>query len=101
MDFDEEKLMDVFARSQREPQSDTYIGLTNETVLYPAQIYPVQSTPTGYIWQWRADDGSKWSRGGFALFFECLEDARTHGFEPRLKAQNENVCELVIDPLAF
>ena len=92
--------MSLFQDPQREPPRDAYIGLTSETVLYPAEIYPVQSTATGYIWEWRTEDGSRRSRHGFDLFYECLEDARAHGFEPRLK-QDENLCKLVIDPLAF
>jgi hypothetical protein len=99
--FDEEHPVEIFDLAARQARGDTYIGLDSETLLYPARIYPVQMTPSGYIWQWRSEDGAKWSRGGFPLFYECLEDARAHGFEPRLKAASEDVCELVIDPLAF
>ena len=44
----------------------------------------VYSTPSGgdpgYVWKWRCDDENKSSAKSFALYHDCLTDAREHGY---------------------
>jgi hypothetical protein len=60
-----------------------FIGITIEGVLRPCEIYPLQvAFGHGYVWEWAAADRSTRSQQTFDLFFDCLEDARKHGYEP-------------------
>ena len=43
-------------------------------------IYPVAASATGvYQWKWRGADGKKKSSRAFDMFYDCVEDARSHG----------------------
>lgn len=68
-------------------KSDTteerFIGLTVEALLRPCEIYPVPSgSGNGYVWEWSAVGEAGKSNRCFELFFDCLDDARTQGYEP-------------------
>lgn len=46
-----------------------------------ATLFSVPATnANGYAWQWRSADGST-SKETFALYHDCLADARKHGHE--------------------
>ena len=59
-----------------------FIGITIEALLRPCEIYPIRTQcGHGYVWEWSAvADDSRASRP-FDMFFDCLEDARKHGYE--------------------
>jgi hypothetical protein len=60
-----------------------FIGITVEALLRPCEIYPVRTAcGNGYVWEWSALERATKSRHTFDLFFDCLDDARTHGYEP-------------------
>jgi hypothetical protein len=60
-----------------------FIGLTVEAVLRPCEIYPVPSgSGNGFVWEWSAVGEPGKSRRCFEMFFDCLDDARRHGYEP-------------------
>lgn len=46
-----------------------------------AELYssPVMQQP-GYAWKWRAHDGTE-SKKSFPYYYECVTDAREHGYE--------------------
>ena len=66
-----------------------FIGISIEGLLRPCEIYPVPVTcGHGYVWEWSALERGN-SQRTFDMFFDCLEDARKHGYEPHfLDAQN-------------
>lgn len=67
---------------QCNPQAP-FIGITVEALLRPCEIYPVASQAGhGYLWEWSAVADDARSRQPFDMFFDCLEDARRHGYEP-------------------
>ena len=66
--------------------SQTFIGHTAESVLRPAEIFPFSTAPGEYMWQWQPE-GAHPVSGLFEHFFDCLEDARAHGYEPELKLE--------------
>jgi len=43
------------------------------------QIYPVAARAGVYQWKWRGADGKQKSSRTFDLFYDCVEDARSHG----------------------
>ncbi len=47
-------------------------------------IAAVISGRPNFAWKWRSEDGTGESSAGFAYFIECLEDARQHGYRPRI-----------------
>ncbi len=67
-----------------------FIGIDVEGVLQPCEIYPISvAVGHGYVWEWSALEGSSRSGHTFDMFFDCLEDARRHGYEPHfLDAQH-------------
>ena len=38
----------------------------------------------GYAWTWRCEADGYSSSGAFALYYDCLNDARLHGYDVRL-----------------
>ena len=38
------------------------------------------AVPAGFIWKWRASDGSKQSHSAFAFFYQCVENANAAGY---------------------
>jgi hypothetical protein len=60
-----------------------FIGITIEGLLRPCEIYPVRVTcGHGYVWEWSALERANRAERTFDMFFDCLEDARKHGYEP-------------------
>jgi hypothetical protein len=60
-----------------------FIGITIEALLRPCEIYPIRTQcGHGYVWEWSAVAGESRSAHCFDMFFDCLEDARKHGYEP-------------------
>jgi hypothetical protein len=43
------------------------------------QIYPVHVNGGSFHWKWRANDGKRKSERAFEMFYDCVEDARSHG----------------------
>jgi hypothetical protein len=65
--------------------------LKNATCL----IYAIGSTPaSGFVWRWRAGDGSERSRSTFHHFYLCMADARAHGYAVNLPG---TICALKKD----
>jgi hypothetical protein len=77
-----------------------FIGITVEALLRPCEIYPIPTaTGNGYVWQWSAIDRDRKSKCTFDLFFDCLDDARTHGYEPHfIDAQRS--AEFAVVPMS-
>ena len=75
--------------NQQEIQA-RFIGINVEGFLRPCEIYPVRvSCGHGYVWEWAALERADRSQAPFDMFYDCLEDARRHGYEPHfLDAQN-------------
>jgi hypothetical protein len=64
-------------------QQSPFIGITIEALLHPCEIYPVRTQcGHGYVWEWSAVADDSRSASCFDMFFDCLEDARRHGYEP-------------------
>lgn len=67
---------------ERTPESP-FIGITIEAWLRPCEISPVRvQYGNGYVWEWAALADDARSQQTFDMFFDCLEDARRHGYEP-------------------
>ena len=60
----------------------------------PCEIYHVPHKAK-FRWKWRqlAEDGSvkEESKESYELFYECVVDARKHGFQPRITAARGTV----------
>lgn len=48
--------------------------------------------PPGFVWQWEAADGSAASRDRFDLYYDCVCDAREHGYEVELTHAHGNTA---------
>ena len=55
------------------------------------QIYPV-SAGNSYQWKWRTDDGKRKSSRAFELFYDCVEDARSHGIEIDVERAHQQIA---------
>jgi hypothetical protein len=44
----------------------------------------------GFLWKWRSAEGDRVSNASFNFYFDCVTDARRHGYEPDMPA-NSNV----------
>ena len=51
-------------------------------------IYPVSAGAGVYHWKWRCVEGKRKSTSSrsFELFYDCVCDARKHGYQPRISA---------------
>ena len=50
-----------------------------------ARVVPIPAPNAhGYRWQWRSEDDDQVSARAFELFYDCLCDARSHGYEVQL-----------------
>lgn len=68
---------------ENEATEGRFIGITVEALLRPCEIYPLPSgSGHGYVWEWAAVTDTAKSGRCFELFFDCLDDARRHGYEP-------------------
>ena len=79
-----------------------FIGITVEAVLHPCEIYPVRTQyGHGYVWEWSTVDSDEHSNQTFDLFFECLQDARRHGYEPHfLDRQQPDITVVPVNAAA-
>lgn len=78
-----------------------FIGITIEALLRPCEIYPVHTASGyGYVWEWSAFADEAKSQHAFDLFFDCLEDARTHGYEPHFLQQPTNIAVVPVSAAA-
>lgn len=69
-----------------------FIGITIEALLRPCEIYPVRTQfGHGYVWEWAAMGEESRSGQSFDMFFDCLEDARRHGFEPHFLDRQQDI----------
>lgn len=75
-----------------------FIGITIEALLRPCEIYPVSTrVGHGYVWEWSAMADEAHSRRSFDLFFECLEDARHHGYEPHFLDRAQDISVVPVN----
>ena len=44
----------------------------------------------GYVWQWRCLESNATSERSFPLYFDCVVDARQHGYEVELARARGN-----------
>jgi hypothetical protein len=67
--------------------------------LKTCHIYPV-SAGSAYHWKWRCIDGKKKSASAraFELFYECVEDARSHGGEVDLEHVHREIANAYAVP---
>ena len=78
----------------------SFIGINIEGLLRPCEIYPVRVTcGHGYVWEWAAIEKASHSDRSFDLFYECLDDARRHGYEPHF-LDNEETTDISVVPVS-
>ncbi|HYC46326.1 MAG TPA: hypothetical protein VED01_12705 [Burkholderiales bacterium] len=78
-----------------------FIGITIEAVLRPCEIYPIATAyGHGYAWEWACVDGDAHSHQTFDLFFDCLEDARHHGYEPHFLDRQQDLTVVAVSASA-
>lgn len=76
-----------------------FIGITIEGLLRPCEIYPVGTgSGYGYIWEWSAVERGMGSKHAFDFFFDCLDDARKHGYEPHFLDRDQE-AKLAVVPV--
>lgn len=69
-----------------------FIGITIEALLRPCEIYPVRvQYGHGFLWEWLAMESDAHSNQPFDMFFDCLEDARTRGYEPHFLDREQDI----------
>ena len=56
-------------------------------------IYPVPASGGAFHWKWRSTDGKRKSSRSFELFYDCVEDARSHGAEVDLDHAHNAIAE--------
>jgi len=56
-------------------------------------IYPVPASVGAFNWKWRSTDGKRKSSRAFELFYDCVEDARSHGAEIDLDQAHNQIAE--------
>lgn len=50
-----------------------------------AKIYSLPAGgETGYAWKWTCEEQGVTSKNTFALYYDCLSDAREHGYHVEL-----------------
>lgn len=57
-------------------------------------IYPVAAGAGAYQWKWRCVNGKRKSASSraFELFYDCVEDARSHGAEVDLDRVHQQIA---------
>lgn len=57
------------------------------------QIYPVHVNAGTFQWKWRCEDGKHKSQSdrSFELFYDCVEDARSHGADIDLEHVHQEI----------
>ena len=85
------------ARNSESP----FIGITIEALLRPCEIYPINTQcGNGYVWEWAAMAEEAKSQHAFDMFFDCLEDARPHGYEPHFLDRTHDISLVPVAPSA-
>lgn len=51
------------------------------------------SCAQGFKWKWISADGREASERAFELFYECLQDARSNGFEVDLRPPDSQLVK--------
>lgn len=75
-----------------------FIGITIEALLRPCEIYPVRTQcGYGFVWEWSAVDADDKSTHSFDMFFDCLEDARHHGYEPHFLDRQQDIAVVPVN----
>ena len=78
-----------------------FIGITIEALLRPCEIYPVRThCGHGYVWEWAAVADETKSERCFDMFFDCLEDARKHGYEPHFLDRQQDISVVPVTAAA-
>jgi hypothetical protein len=73
----------AFVMIDRIPDSP-FIGITIEAWSRPCEICPLRvQYGNGFVWEWASLADDTRSEQTFEWFFECLEDARKHGYDPQ------------------
>ena len=55
-------------------------------------IYPVAANGGTFHWKWRSEDGKRKSTRSFELFYDCVEDARSHGADIDLERAHAEIA---------
>ncbi len=55
-------------------------------------IYPVAASGGAFQWKWRCKDGKRKSDRAFDLFYDCVEDARSHGADIDLAQAHREIA---------
>ena len=86
--------------SPRPPEAP-FIGITIEALLRPCEIYPIRvQCGHGYVWEWCAIEHEAKSAQCYDLFFDCLEDARKHGYEPHFLDRQHDIAVVPVSTAA-
>ena len=58
-------------------------------------IYPVSAGPGVYHWKWRCVEGKRKSTSSrsFELFYDCVEDVRSHGGDVDLDRIHQQIAD--------
>ena len=56
------------------------------------QIYPVHVNGGTFHWRWRDKDGKRKSDRAFEWFYDCVEDARSHGGDVDLDCVHREIA---------
>lgn len=80
----------------RTPES-SFIGISIDAWLRPCEISPVPvQYGNGYVWAWAALADDAQSAHTFEMFFDCLEDARKHGYEPHFLDRKHDLAVVAV-----
>ena len=60
-------------------------------------IYPVALPGGAFEWKWRCRDGKRKSSRAFPLFYECVEDARSHGVDVDLAQAHREIASATLN----
>lgn len=56
-------------------------------------VYPVAAGGGTFHWKWRCKDGKRNSDREFELFYDCVEDARSHGVDVDLTQTHLDIAD--------
>ena len=62
-------------------------------------IYPVASAAGArpFEWRWRCKDGKRKSSRAFELYYDCVEDARSHGVDIDLERAHHEIASATLN----
>jgi hypothetical protein len=61
------------------------------------QIFPVEAKGSAFQWEWRCTDGKRKSSRAFELFYDCVEDARSHGARVDLDRAHHEIASATLN----